>query len=63
VVAYHVFLVEVDEGEGQGDVKGAGLVRVCGTFARLEGDHEINPAGWTSSLERFNELNTKDLTE
>jgi len=58
-----VLLVEIDERKRQRDVKGARLVRVGGTFARLESDHQINPTGWTLRLERLDEVDAEDLAE
>jgi len=60
---YHVLLVEVDERKRERDVKGARLVRVGGTFARLESDHEIDPSRWTLRLERLDEVDAEDFSQ
>ena len=60
---YEVLLVEVDEWERKGDVKSARLVRVGGTFAWLEGDHQIDPTGRALRLERLDELAAEYLTQ
>jgi len=58
-----VLLVEVDKRKRQRDVKGARLVRVGGTFARLERDHQINPAGRSLRFEGFDEVDAEDFAE
>ena len=56
-----VFLVQVDERERQRDVERLLLGGVGGTLARLERDHEIDPASRTTSLERRDELGAEDV--
>jgi len=53
---YAVFLVVVDEGERQRDVKWFVLERVSGTFARLKRHHQIDPACRSLCLEYFDEI-------
>lgn len=56
-------LVEVDEGEGQGDVEGVGPARGAGPLPGLEGDHEVHPGGRSLGFEAVDEVGPKDLAE
>ena len=56
VLSYAALLVVVDERERQRDVERRALERAGGALARLEGGHEVDPAGRTTSLERVDEL-------
>ena len=53
--------MQVDERERQRDVERLLLGGVGGTLARLERDHEIDPASRTTSLERRDELGAQDV--
>ena len=61
MATHEVFLVQVDERERQRDVERLLLGGVGGTLARLERDHEIDPASRTTSLERRDELGAEDV--
>ena len=55
--------VEVNEGEGEGDVKGGHLVRVCTSLAGLEGDHEVDVAGRALLLVAAHKILPKDCAQ
>ena len=61
--AYILFLVEVDEGEGKRDVERIVFVRICGSLARLKGDHQVNPSSRSLLLERLDELGSENLKQ
>lgn len=56
-------LVEIDEGEGEGDVEGVGSARSSGPFTGLEGYHEVHPGGRPLGFEALDEVSPKDLAE
>ena len=58
-----VLLVEVDEGERQGDVERVFLEGTGCAFAGLEGDHQVDVAGRPLLFEGVHEVVAEDLLQ